>query len=262
MAALTVRHRPAPRPPVWCFAGGGAPALSLLPLARGLPADRTVHGVQAAGFEGRAWPGSSADGAARRHLREIRRTMPAGPYPLVGHSFGGLLALIVARRLVAAGERVPFVVLLDTRLPPSLGTGSGPRAARAHREPARTAPEPTTGDAAGGMPSLRERLTMHRRVATAGLLRFPPAVRDQVFWERSLRMTNRHRPAPYSGRVVLVQAQDNTDDVDRWRTVLTGPFEVHRVPGGHSSILRAPFNAPVLALLRAELDRAELDRAR
>ena len=232
------------RPPLWCFAGGGSPALALLPIARELPADQSVHALQAHGFEGMAWPDWTVAGAARRHLREIQQKAPAGPYPLLGHSFGGLVALEVARRLTDQGHRVPFVMLLDTLLPRSIADPSSPRA--------------RGRDVATGVspPPWRRRWQMHRRVAGAGLIGYPAAVRDEVFWERSLRMANRYRPQPWAGRMVLVVAEHNRDDLDRWATVATGQLDVIRVPGGHSSILRSPFNAPVVQRLREELDAA------
>ncbi|MBM9468979.1 thioesterase domain-containing protein [Nakamurella leprariae] len=242
---------PVVRPPLWCFAGGGAPALSMLPLARALPADQPVHAWQAPGYEGRAWPDWSVAGAATRALRTIRRTTPCGPFPLVGHSFGGLLALEVAARLTAAGQDVPFVMLLDTVVPPTLPAAPGAPAPVGDDRPI---PEPMDGPAGASAPDLRSRLAMHLMVAGAGLVEYSPGRRDAVFWERSLRMTNRHRPRPWSGRVILVMAGDNPDDPRRWETVLTGPFEVHRVAGGHSSIMRPPFNAPIAQLLLTELD--------
>jgi len=235
-----------PRPPLWCFAGGGSPALALLPIARALPANQSVHALQAHGFEGRHRPDFSVRDAARRHLREIRHLAPVGPYPLVGHSFGGLIAFEVARMLTAAGEWVPFVMLLDTMVPKSLG-GNG-----------RT-PEDAEETSPAAPPSLRRRWQMHLRVAGAGLVDFPPAVRDEVFWERSLRMANRYRPGPWSGRVVQLLAAHNSDDAELWSKVVTGELVVKRVAGGHSSMLRPPFNGQIIDQLNAELTMINAD---
>ncbi|KAJ1991438.1 hypothetical protein H4R33_001359 [Dimargaris cristalligena] len=51
---------------------------------------------------------------ARAYLRMIRRVQPRGPYLLGGWSFGGVLALEVARQLIGLDEVVSHVVLLDS----------------------------------------------------------------------------------------------------------------------------------------------------
>lgn len=224
-------------PPVFAFAGGGASALSLLPIAMGLRPGVPVHGFHAGGYESRALPDWRLADVVTRHLKVIRRVAPHGPYVLLGHSFGGLLALETAARLAAAGGAVPLVVLLDTILPDAVTAAAG--------RPA---------DPGGGpVPPLRERLRMHARLLGAGLVRYPPAVRDAVFWEQSLRMVNRHRLTSWPGRTVVFTAPGNTDDRAWWDRVLTGPHEVVPVEGGHSSILRPPFHRPIVDRINAEL---------
>ncbi|MEJ2864291.1 thioesterase domain-containing protein [Actinomycetospora flava] len=242
----------ASRPPLWCFAGGGAPALAMLPIARSLPADQSVHGLQAHGYEGRAVPDFSVRGVARRFERRILATTPTGPYPLVGHSFGGLVALEVAHRLTARGASVPFVMMLDSVLPPALGHSEG----LATTDGPPPAPEAPTLSAAW----VRQRLRRRAQMAAAGLVPLPRGVRDEVFWERSMRMAARHRPRRWTGRVVLVLSEHNTDDVEAWAPVTSGEIVVHRVRGGHSAIMRPPFHKPVVEILAAELDRARAER--
>lgn len=227
-------------PAVFFFAGGGASALTLLPIAGALGADVAVHGFHASGFESRALPDWSLAAVVRRHLKVIRRLSPSGPYVLAGHSFGGLLALETAAELARRGERVPLVVLFDTVLPDRIVSGITPEAAAEGRRP-------------GGVPPFRERMRMHGRLLRAGLVRFPPTVREAVFWEQSLRMINRHRLTEWPGRTVVFMAPDNPDDPSWWGRVLTGPHEVVPIDGGHSSILRPPFNRPIIDRLDAEL---------
>ena len=47
----------------------------------------------------------------------MRAQQPEGPYRLVGYSFAGIVAYEVAQRLVAAGQEVQFLGLLDGFLP-------------------------------------------------------------------------------------------------------------------------------------------------
>src|SRR5206468_4134770 len=55
------------------------------------------------------------------YLTDLRSVQPAGPYRLGGWSMGGAVAYEIARRLVAAGERVVLLALLDapSRMPPA-----------------------------------------------------------------------------------------------------------------------------------------------
>ena len=51
---------------------------------------------------------------AAHYLDEIRAFQPQGPYLIAGFCFGGLVAYEMAQQLVAAGEEVGFLALLDT----------------------------------------------------------------------------------------------------------------------------------------------------
>jgi amino acid adenylation domain-containing protein len=49
-----------------------------------------------------------------RFVRMIRSVQPSGPYRVAGHSLGGMLAYEAAAQLVAAGQEVEFLGLIDT----------------------------------------------------------------------------------------------------------------------------------------------------
>ncbi|KAH3395487.1 hypothetical protein KXV81_002967 [Aspergillus fumigatus] len=59
------------------------------------------------------------------YLKEIRTRQPTGPYHLAGWSAGGILAYRAAQILLARGEQVPCLVLLDA--PPPMGLGTLPQ---------------------------------------------------------------------------------------------------------------------------------------
>src|SRR5262249_50722016 len=50
---------------------------------------------------------------AARAVRALRACWATGPYTLIGHSFGGLLAYEVARQLESGGGRVDLLVIVD-----------------------------------------------------------------------------------------------------------------------------------------------------
>lgn len=51
------------------------------------------------------------------YVAQIRALQPNGPYVICGHSFGGLIALEVARQLQAEGETIQLLALIDTWCP-------------------------------------------------------------------------------------------------------------------------------------------------
>jgi thioesterase domain-containing protein len=51
---------------------------------------------------------------ARRHVAELRKVQPAGPYRLAGFCVGGLVALEMALQLQAAGEVVERLIIIDS----------------------------------------------------------------------------------------------------------------------------------------------------
>lgn len=71
------------------------------------------HWAQGSGFI----KAESVGELARQHLARIRKVQPQGPYRIAGFSFGGLVALEMARQLRQDGERVDFLLLLDPMLP-------------------------------------------------------------------------------------------------------------------------------------------------
>ncbi|MBL9210227.1 MAG: amino acid adenylation domain-containing protein, partial [Opitutaceae bacterium] len=71
------------------------------------------HWAQGSGFI----KAKSVGDLARQHVARIRKVQPEGPYRLAGFSFGGLVALEMARQLRQDGERVDFLLLLDPMLP-------------------------------------------------------------------------------------------------------------------------------------------------
>jgi amino acid adenylation domain-containing protein len=91
------------------FHGGGFYCHSL---ARALGADQPFVALHPHGMDGGPVP-DSIEAMATDHLATLRTIQPHGPYQLGGHCNGGLVAFEMARRLVAQGERVEFLAVLD-----------------------------------------------------------------------------------------------------------------------------------------------------
>ncbi|HEV7674528.1 MAG TPA: thioesterase domain-containing protein, partial [Candidatus Angelobacter sp.] len=57
---------------------------------------------------------------ATRMVQMIRSVQPVGPFRIGGWSFGGMLAYEIAVQLIAAGQHIDFLGMLDTSYPPGI----------------------------------------------------------------------------------------------------------------------------------------------
>jgi thioesterase domain-containing protein len=102
------------RTPLFVVAGMFGNVLNLSHLAHLLGEERPFYALQARGLYGEAVPHESFEEAAADYIEEIVQVQPKGPYLLGGFSGGGLIAYEMARQLLARGEQVSAVLMLDT----------------------------------------------------------------------------------------------------------------------------------------------------
>jgi len=86
-------------------------------LVRHLDPQLPVYGIRAQGVEGEAEPLTSVLEMARVYTAALQALQPQGPYYLGGASFGGTLAYAMAQQLLARGDEVAFLGLIDTPSP-------------------------------------------------------------------------------------------------------------------------------------------------
>lgn len=98
-------------PPLFCVHPAAGISWVYSGLLRAVDAAHPVYGLQASGLTGQA-PESVGE-MAEDYLRRIREVQPAGPYHLLGWSFGATVAQEMAVRLQAEGDEVALLALLD-----------------------------------------------------------------------------------------------------------------------------------------------------
>ncbi|MHC3475015.1 amino acid adenylation domain-containing protein [Streptomyces sp. 7R007] len=99
------------QPPFFCVHPAGGMSWGYMPLARIVPDDRPLYGLQDPGLvPGGALPTSVGEMAAV-YARHIRAIQPTGPYHVLGWSFGGTVAHEMAAQLRAAGHETVLVVM-------------------------------------------------------------------------------------------------------------------------------------------------------
>jgi acetoacetyl-CoA synthetase len=98
--------------PFFIVHGVGGTVIELTALGKQIATGNPVYAIQARGIDGSQAPLERVEHMAEFYADEIRKMWPEGPYLIGGYSFGGVVALEVARRL--GPENVAKLVMLDS----------------------------------------------------------------------------------------------------------------------------------------------------
>jgi amino acid adenylation domain-containing protein len=228
---------------VVCVHPAGGTAFCYLSLAKVLPDDYGVYGIQSPGVN----PGEAflptVEAMAESYLRRIEHLLD-GPLLLTGLSYGGLVAYEMGRRLALAGNTRVSVLLLDTQ-----GTDD---------------PEERAAIEGVDLPEFRDKLIrfngMYPGIEDAQIEQY-----HRIYNHNRLTMRDYLTP-PSPARLVLLQAVANreAEDVEQaqqfWgRRVgdLSSAWKVETVHCDHWEILESDEVRGVAALITTELDRLD-----
>jgi thioesterase domain-containing protein len=116
--------------PIFCIPGAGASVTTFVQLAQALGEAVPIIGLQPRGLCGKLVPHSDVASTAAAYIRAIEKTVRGKPFHLVGHSYGGWIAIEMARQLAAAATPPTSVYVLDSDPPndPLRFRGTYPRA--------------------------------------------------------------------------------------------------------------------------------------
>lgn len=226
--------------PIFAISGAGGLALQLRELAQQLHVGRPVYGIQSRGLEGSGFPDVTVAQMARRYLRSIRRVQPAGPYSIMGHSLGSIVAFEVARRLKASGETVAYLGLLD---PPDATTIE-----RSALLSSLLASRPTSTKGRKGPSGLRREFSERYPFATRSFWRrVQTDGRFHAWFEAGGSAARRyHLREPLELPRVYTYLAEGTPPTAAQRWFST-PATVVPVPGDHLSMLRRPYVSELAA---------------
>jgi acetoacetyl-CoA synthetase len=233
--------------PVFIAHGLGGSVIDFYSLVTLIESDRPIYGMQARGIDGVDDPFESIEEMAQYHLEAIKKIQPQGPYALVGYSLGGLVSMEIAHRLVAAGDQVALLAMLDaypfrkylsfsqrfqlsTRLTlKRVSAAIGISAPASDVYPA----SPATFRAQMSAGRRASKLSQSPAVAsmTPAMLRAAEIAKDAL---------RQYRPRFYPGTIKFVRAETVTDfpaDPAAIWADLTKQFEVETVPGDHLGMI-------------------------
>ena len=261
------------RPPLFCVHAAGANVLIYRPLSRHLGNDQPVYALQAQGLDGRTTPLTSVEEMAALYLKEMRAFQPQGPYFLLGASFGGLVIYEMAQQLLAANQKVALLAMLNTNCPVytlakrmrcHLGHLREYGPARYATEISKSVKRRLTGQVAkenngsgntnAADPDI-QKLLVNDSGVDESLVRTVAAI---------LSAEQQYIPArqQYFGKITLFWARDAKRDFEDnrlgWRRLATGGFDLHVVPGTHTSMREEPYVAELVAKLKPYLENPNL----
>ncbi len=101
-------------PIVWMFHPVGGHVLFARRFGKLVGENQPICAIQARGVDGVREPIGNMHDMVELYTSLVQQHQPVGPYYLAGPSFGGRLAVEIARTLTAKGEQVAMVALFDT----------------------------------------------------------------------------------------------------------------------------------------------------
>jgi amino acid adenylation domain-containing protein len=240
--------------PIFFFVHGlGGTVMRFHELAKHMVPDQPFFCFQAQGMDGKLPCLDTVEEMASLYLEHLRAAQPQGPYFLGGYSFGGLVALEMARRLLEQREDVSALTLVDTYLP----------VAKKGQSLLGRFVALSTGQK---LAYLKKRLTRYARGIKRRIdaLSLPQAIKDVR--EACAVAEEKYRPQVYPGRVVLFRASEKAlrgldDPQEGWRKYAAGGIEVHEIDGDHGNILNEPQVKRLAAAIRARLEKAQAEVA-
>ena len=254
--------------PLYIVHGAGLNVLLFNTLASGMDTDQPVYGLQAKGLNGVDEPLSNIVDIAAHYNASIMAQNPNGPYALAGYSFGGIIAFEMAKQLQAQGKEVKMLAMFDTY---------------AYRSPYY---DPwLTMQVKRGKFFMRKMLynlsfhngfgntVMHaakavKRGVTRQLWRLSKNEKQEGFFgyankidEMNVLAEKRYKLEPQNIVVELFRAEDHTfymDDFENlgWKPYALKGVNVHKIPGEHNSIFKAPNDKVFASILQNCLNEA------
>ena len=232
--------------PLFCLPGISSTAFQFSGLAAKLRSGRPVIAIELHHIEIEVSVLESLEATARAVIQLMRKVQPDGPYAILGFSYGGNLAVEVARQLIEDGQMLELVTILDAYAPGSTRELRRLETLDRHmRNFVRQSPLesyayistrirrrlfPTSQDQNPINPPLSE---IERRVAKIS--------------KPCLRALEAHQTMAYDGKIVFVSATNQLDWVAKmsgptgacgWDLVCLGGVEVIPIACGHLDIFK------------------------
>jgi natural product biosynthesis luciferase-like monooxygenase protein/amino acid adenylation domain-containing protein len=226
---LTLRAHGSQRP-LFCIHDGTGNGLGYSTLLPSLDASRPVYAIQAKGLWNQAALPQTLEEMADDYINEIRKIQSAGPYNLLGYSFGAVAAHAISTRLQSMDEEVGFLGLLD-----GYPAEPGPKHST----------DPITVEQQRS--KIRQDILSYSFLATSS-----EGTADSAFIERAIDviinnhvLLQKYEPQTFDGNAILIHSQWTGDPEFKpipalWTEYVNGIIEKFPVSCDHYDLLTHP----------------------
>lgn len=236
VTALVAIQPEGTQPPLFCLHARDGDVMQYRNLKHYFGNDQPIYGVRFTACDAMKTAGFNVREMAREYIRMIREIQPFGPYRLIGHSFGGMMAYEMAHQLSLQGESIELVALLDAGSPRVYMGRPAKQKIRQSWNKFKSISSKAWGNYLVAQIE-KELFRVRRRL---GLVNTTTRDILQV-------AADSYIPPGYAGEVVLFRAAEETewlsDDSDHslgWRQYVRGRLQVVQVPGDHATHLLEP----------------------
>lgn len=259
------------RRPFFCVHPAGGSVFSYIPLTFHLGREQPFYALEARGIDGKQEPHTCVEAMAADYVAALQRVQAVGPYLLGGWSVGGTIAFEMARQLLAKGDGVASLVLLDAVAPASERIPFGEDDDTTllanfawHYHLSLDTRSPSTDDFSRLANSNQLGLLLEQ----AKLNKVMPPDFDLTHFRQLLhvyksnvRAMRNYVPVVVPVPLLILRAEHDemetsADPTLGWSGLSTQVIEVYQVPGDHFTLLQEPNVAVVAARLSANFARA------
>jgi aspartate racemase len=264
------------KPPLFCIHVLGRGLKFYRPLAHHLGLEQPLYGLAAQIMDKKYAPPNRVEDLAAHYIKEMRILQPEGPYFLAGVSFGGSVAFEMAQQLVAQGEKVALLALLDTYTSEALKQIPGGERFSAHwNNSLKFGPIYVLKKAKDNVKGKIQRFNdqLNRSLNEIGCKLYlsigrplPNNLQDFTFQQENIQASRNYVPQVYPGRVTFFRSRDEITRVSSyrdpqlcWGELAAGGLECYEVPGTHLGMLQEPHVQVLAEKLKDCLDNAQAE---
>lgn len=259
--------------PIYIIHGIGLNLLNFSGLVSYMDAEQPIYGLQALGLDGVDEPLDNMEAIAAHYLTEVMDQNPTGPYAIAGYSFGGYVALEMARQLKVMGKEVKLLAMFDTNAQERDSSQTG--LPRLMRKLYRQLPKLVWfTNSLVRHPLMALQYQQHhvkrnvdRFLQMAGFQK-PAPVETETQLDHLALIMEKHEIAfhsytmkPYDGVIDVFKAKFRIYFVDDnkylgWKKYALKGVRVHNVPGDHEKMLLPPNDMVFAQTLQRALDNS------